>query len=561
MNCKLLVTCLLLLPALLSEIKNAEAINIGDPFPPFSKENILSPDECAYLRIAPDREFSLSDLSHDIIILEFLNVYCHTCRLQVEIFNDLFKAIQQDPDLSARVCMVGIAVGNTTDEIRDFKKNFGALYPILSDRDKAIFNATGNIQGTPHTYILRKEDQRFIIDYHAGGVTSKDRYLNTIKYALRGTFSGTVPGNRVPAFALNTPKGVIGDKELAGKRAILYFPSDKKYPVENDTRNRGNQIHIFMEIVRQFPDVPVLVFQYPGFALPPGMTSANFYAGDPADPASAAQFRSADGPSVYFINQYGRIAFRDEGMTLYNAEAIIKGKGEYRPVPDTKEEDIQKLIKSRFEEQGKKVAEIERLVLDSGTAVYVIAMEPRRDGVFYFARLESKPSLCDICHDSHFFYVLDQDGIIRDFYPLQLTKLGNVPWSDADTDKIRKNIMGKSIFDFFPFNPKVDAVTSATMSSSLVFEAINSGKSIFADFKLNKFRYEYWRQVCMKNMCAVAVKIAEAQKAKPGLAADDALLQKTSKELKAPCPLDGSYIYLDGGILCSNHGMLPPGCK
>lgn len=539
----------------------AFAVNVGDPFPPFSRQNILTPQECAYLRIDPDKAFSLSDLEQDIIIIEFLNVYCHTCRLQVAIFNDMFDAIEQDPHLRGRVCMIGIAVGNTPEEIRDFVKTYRTRYPILSDRDKVIFKKTGNVQGTPHTYILRREDQRYIIDYHAGGVSSKDRYLDTVKFALRGSFVGTTPGNRVAPFALRTPSGTIDDGQLAGRRAILYFPSDKVYPVKNDTRNRGNQVRIFTQIARMYPDVAVLVFQYPGFSLPRGMTSANFYAGDPVDPPAVEQFRSSDGPVVYFVNQYGRIAFKDEGMTLYNAEAIIKGRGEYKPVINMAQKDIIGLIQEHCGAWGGKTAAIEKEVLDNGNDVYVVTMEPRRDGVFFFARLESRPSLCDICHDSHFVYILDQDGIIRDFFPLQLTKLGNVPWTREDTAKTRDRIAGKSIFSDFPFDPKADAVTTATMSSSLIYEALNNGKNVFGEFKSYKFRYEHWKRQCQASMCAVAARIAERQKRDPSLVADDALLQQVTKELGAGCPQHGTYLYLDGGILCSIHGKLPDTCR
>ena len=551
----------LFLAAFCSAAENASAISVGDPFPLFSRENILTPQECAYLRIAPDKQFSLNDLSHDIIIIEFLNVYCHTCRMQVEIFNDLFTTIQKDPELSLRVCIIGIAVGNTAEEIQDFKKNFGALYPILSDKEKAIFNMTGNLQGTPHTYILRKEDQRFIIDYHAGGVTSKDRYLNTVKFALRGTFTGTTPGNKLPVFAIKTVRGVIDDKKIQGKKCILYFPSDKRYPVENDTRNRKNQVKILMDIKKQFPDVPILIVQYQGFSLPAALTTEGFYAGDPVDAHAMAQFRSADGPTVYFINDYGRIAFKDEGITLYNAQAIIEGKGEYKAVPEAKEEEIVKIIKDHIEKDGKKAAAVEKEVLDNGNAVYVITLEPRRDGVFLFARLESKSSLCDICHDSHFLYVLDQDGVIHDFFFLQLTKLGNIPWTDEDVAKIKKQIAGKSIFSDFPFDPKADAVTTATMSSSLVYESLNAGKKVFGELKIYKFRYDHWKELCINNMCLVRAKLADMKHKQPDLAPDDPLLQGIAKELKATCPLDGTYLLLEGTIMCSNHGLVPQICK
>ncbi|MBN2107242.1 MAG: TlpA family protein disulfide reductase [Deltaproteobacteria bacterium] len=561
MKRNLFLYAILCLAAICAGVENASAINVGDPFPPFSRENILTPQECSYLRIPPDREFSLSELTHDIIIIEFLNVYCHTCRMQVEIFNELFTAIQKDPELSSRVCMLGIAVGNSLEEIQDFRKNFGVLYPILSDRDKAIFNTTGNVQGTPHTYILRKEEQRFIIDYHAGGVTSKDRYLNTVRFALRGSFAGTTPGNRAPAFAIKTARGIIDGKKLQGKKCLLYFPSGKRYPVANDTRNRKNQIKILMDIKKQFPEVPVLIVQYKGFALPKVLTAEGFYAGDPVDAKAMAQFRAKEGPTVYFINEYGRIAFKDEGITLYNAQAIIQGKGEYKAVPEAKEEDILKLIRTHVEKDGKKSAAVEKEVLDNGNAVYVIALEPRRDGIFLFARLESRPSLCDVCHDSHFFYVLDQDGVIRDFFFLQLTKLGNIPWTDEDVTKIKNQIIGKNIFGDFPFDPKADAVTTATMSSSLLYESLNAGKQVFAELKTYKFRYEHWKEVCVNNMCAVRAKLADMKHRQPDLLVDDALLQSTAKEIKATCPLDGTYLFLDNTIMCSNHGMVPDICK
>jgi peroxiredoxin len=560
---KLLLLCTAAWLAMLASADKACAINVGDPFPPFSKENILTPEQCAYLHIAPDREFSLSDLSHDIIIIEFLNVYCHTCRMQVEIFNDLYKTIAQDPELNRRVCMIGIAVGNTPEEIQDFRKNFGALYPIFSDRDKAIFNMTGNVQGTPHTYILRKEEQRFIIDYHAGGVTSKDRYLNTVKFALRGSFAGTTPGNKVPAFAVKTSRGIVDEKRFYGKKLILYFPANKVYPVGNDTRNRKNQIKILMDINKNYPDVVILIVQYRGFSLPAALTTEAFLSGDPVDAQAMKQFRADSGPTVYYINEYGRIAFKDEGITLYNAQAIIQGKGEYKAVPEAKEEDIVNLLKNGIEKGGKKVVALEKEVLDNGNAIYVIALEPRRDGVFLFARLESKSSLCDICHDSHFFYVLDQDGFILDFFPLQLTKLGNVQWTDEDIAKIKKQIAGKNIFDTFPFDPKADAVSTATMSSSLVYESLNGGKNVFGQMKTYKFRYEYWKEICVKHMCAVRMKIADMkqQHPLPQLVVDDALLQTIAKELNVACPLDGSFMFLDGNILCSIHGMMPLVCK
>ncbi|MEI6126477.1 MAG: redoxin domain-containing protein [Pseudomonadota bacterium] len=537
------------------------AINIGDPFPPFSKSNILSHDECVYLGIDSAREFTLNDLRHEVIIIEFLNVYCHTCRKQVEIFNDLYTSIQNDPELAGKVCIVGIAVGNSPEEIIDFKKNFGALYPILSDPGKALFNMTGNIQGTPHTYILRKEEKRFVIDYHAGGVTSKDRYLSTITFALRGTLTGTNPGNKAPGFAFKSRNNFFNEKSFTGKRLIFYFPVNKIYPLSMDTRNRGNQIKILHDIVKTFPDITVVVFKSQGVSLPSALTTASFFVADEEIKNSLDAFRAANEPVIFYINEYGRISFKGEAITLYNAQSIMQGK-QYKPVLDIKDDELIRMINESITKSDRKVVTTEKEVQDDGTILYITTLAPKRDGLFLFSRLESRPSLCDICHDSHFIYILDQDGFFVDFIPVQLTKLGNVPWSMEDVQMLKGKIAGKNIFENFPFNPKVDAVTSATMSSSLVYEAFNDGKEVFKNFKAYKFRYEYWRDVCFKNICVMKRKIGEMKQTNKDQTVDDSMLQKVLKEKEiTPCPLDGMYMLLDGNILCSIHGLHTRECK
>jgi peroxiredoxin len=365
------------------------AVGIGDPFPLFSRPNTLSAEECAMLGISPDKEFSLNDIRHDVTILEFLNVYCHTCRQQVQIFNELNKTLKNDPELNGKACIIGIAVGNTGQEIQDFKKNFGADYPILPDTKKEIFTMTGNIQGTPHTYILRKEEQRFIIDYHAGGVASPDRYLETVRFALRGTFVGTGLGNKVLPYAFLS-NGVRKDSSsISGKPVVLYFPVKKSFPVTIDTRNRGNQIRILHDIRRKFPEVTVIAFQSATVTLPTAIADPSFLIADETADEPLAAFRSPDSPTVYFVNSYGRISFKGEAITLYNAESILQGK-EYKPELKMTDREIIERIEQRIVAAGMQPDGTEKEMLDTGKALYVTALKPRRDGVCLFSLLEKE---------------------------------------------------------------------------------------------------------------------------------------------------------------------------
>ncbi len=536
-------------------LHTVHAVNIGDPFPLFTQVNTLSENECRYLGIDCKSDFAVADLKHDAIIVEFLNVYCHTCRMQVPIFNDLYTAIQADPELSGKVCIVGIAVGNDQEEVREFKQEFGALYPILTDPEKVIFNQTGNIQGTPHTYILRKEDRRFIIDYHAGGVSSKDRYLSTIRFALRGSFEGAEPGNKARPFSFSSNGTAYTNTDFAGKNAIFYFPVDETYPLAIDTRNTANQAAVLKEIAAKYPDLSLVMVPYDGMDVQQADLPASMLTASRVAPDTAQQYRRPDRPTIYYINSFGRISFKGDAITLWNAQGIIEGR-EYKPVPDIKEDALIALIEEHIAATGKKVLGTEKVVMENREAVFVTTLSPKREGLFLFSRLESDPSLCDICHDSHFMYTMNGEGVVLDFIPVQLTKLGNIAWSDADVAKIKKTICGTTIFRSFPFDPKVDAVTSATMTSSLIFESFNEAKEIFADYTDYKFRNAHWRDVCFATMAALSEKVKKLKENDADVTVDQTLLLKLLGELQLKsCPHHGMYLPLDGNILCSIHGM------
>jgi peroxiredoxin len=539
----------------------AFSINIGDPFPDFIRPNTLDTDECAYLGIDCEKDFALYDVYYDVIIIEFLNVYCHTCRMQVEIFNDLFLTIEKDPKLSEKVCIIGIAVGNSFVEVQDFKKNYGALYPILTDQQKELFNITGNTQGTPHTYILKKEGRHFIVDYHAGGVSSKNRYLTSVTFTLRDKISGTQLGNKAPGYSFTSGGISFDEKSFAAKKVILYFPFKRKYPLAIDTRNTQNQIDILHIISDKFPDISVIIFQYPGFPIQKEKKPSFLYVENNSVKKNRDIFGLTYKPTLFYINEYGRIAFKGEAITFHNAENIIKGK-DYRPILDKDEEDIIQLIEEHIRKTGKKIIFTEKIVMGNRKAIYVTTLSPKREGIFLFSRVASRPSLCDICHDSHFIYILDQEGIIQNFIPLQLTKEGNIQWTEDDVQKIEALVFGRSIFDNFPFNPNVDAVSTATMTSSLVFEEFNEGKEIWGELKDYKFRSGYWKQACFKNICTLKHKVEQKKKVNNNLVLDDTLLNTIVTELSLDsCPLHGVYIVLGGNILCSIHGLHNQGCK
>ncbi len=98
------------------------------------------------------------------------------------------------------------------------------------------------------------------------------------------------------------------------------------------------------------------------------------------------------------------------------------------------------------------------------------------DKIFYVITVSS-PSVCNICHPVQFIYIVDSKGYIVDFIPIHLTKRFNKTWNKKETEKMRNKLIGKNIFKNLQFNKHVDAVTSATITSSMIFFHINKAKN------------------------------------------------------------------------------------
>jgi hypothetical protein len=64
-----------------------------------------------------------------------------------------------------------------------------------------------------------------------------------------------------------------------------------------------------------------------------------------------------------------------------------------------------------------------------------------------------------------------------------VSKLENEPWDESDVAKMRQRIQGRYLFDPFVFDAKVDAVSSATISSAVIFNSFADGQALYQELK------------------------------------------------------------------------------
>jgi hypothetical protein len=159
---------------------------------------------------------------------------------------------------------------------------------------------------------------------------------------------------------------------------------------------------------------------------------------------------------------------------------------------------------------------------------------------------------------------MSQNGHLELFNTIHITKYGNIGWNQLDIEEMKSRIVGKDLFKPLPFDPAVDAVSQATMSSYLIFEGLNETKIVLKDFSDNGFRKEYWRGICFNNLHQIKKTVTSLKERYPTesfTSNDQTTLDREKLQRYLPsqtfsrCPTDGQYLLIQDSPLCSIHGL------
>jgi len=167
--------------------------------------------------------------------------------------------------------------------------------------------------------------------------------------------------------------------------------------------------------------------------------------------------------------------FREQGRDVAAEERVVK--------PVLSQTEMRAKIESLFQGVSQEVIEIRSLDLGQRYPVYQGKVRMEDGPARIFAVVVGRPVPCDLCHDVHYIYVFDHQGRIIELEPLQLRKYGNEPFDEEDLAKLRKPVIGSLLTNPPKFDPRVDAVSSATITSAVVFNSLSEGKRLFEELK------------------------------------------------------------------------------
>ena len=160
------------------QVYGVKNISPGMILPQFKIDMPDNVDTKQYLGLKDLKSFTISQIPAKLILIEIFSFYCPICHKQAPIANKLYKFIQQNPELSKDVKMIGIGAGNNQKEIGAYKATFRVQFPLFPDPNFYIHKKLWE-QRTPCTILMTKNGK--VLLAHYGVMEDVDEFLRLIK--------------------------------------------------------------------------------------------------------------------------------------------------------------------------------------------------------------------------------------------------------------------------------------------------------------------------------------------------------------------------------------------
>jgi peroxiredoxin len=432
-------------------------------FPRFAAADMLgagAPDFS--LKDLEGNSVSLSALQGRVVMLIHFNTYCHTCREEVPLINQ----IQQNyKDLK----IIGIAIGNDNEEAIAFKKDFRPAYVVVPDPQKDVYEKYF-VHAVPLIDIV---DRTGTIRYR--GKLPGEAELKSVmeKVIEEKEVVGADLWNKPPDFTLATTAGetfrlhdIIGEKTV-----LLTFTSVRSETMRQVieimktlySRYKREDLDIVRIAVRDsLEDVQKFKKKY--YVNFPILVDGK---GRVADSYGATQL-----PKTFIINKKGKIRYISDQASLENLQSILtKIKSYFR-------EDLpEELIVEYLKKAAPGATKFDRIGLGGGQVAYVGSL-PNNEKIL--VREVFRDVLCDVCTNVHFVYTFDETGTIKSIVLIESIDLYGVP---IEAKGFLQRVIEKANQKLpLKLRRDIDALTGATQSCKLILEGLNETPEILNSF-------------------------------------------------------------------------------
>jgi thiol-disulfide isomerase/thioredoxin len=140
-----------------------------------------SPEQKNYLGLTGEGSFTIPQIKAKVVIIEIFSMYCPYCQNEAPRVNELYNAIQNNPDLKSKIKIIGIGAGNTPMEVDVFRKKYQIAFPLFPDVDYSIHKVCGEVR-TPYFIGVKINDNgtHEVIYSKLGSIEDSNKFLELI---------------------------------------------------------------------------------------------------------------------------------------------------------------------------------------------------------------------------------------------------------------------------------------------------------------------------------------------------------------------------------------------
>jgi thiol-disulfide isomerase/thioredoxin len=143
-----------------------------------------NPEEKNYLGLSGVGTFKIPKIRSKVVIVEVFSMYCPYCQKDAPRINEMYQAIENNPELKSKIKIIGIGAGNSPFEVEVFKKTYQVPFPLFPDKDFSIHKVLGEVR-TPYFAAIKINDDgtHQIVHTQLGDFQGAEEFLELIMKA------------------------------------------------------------------------------------------------------------------------------------------------------------------------------------------------------------------------------------------------------------------------------------------------------------------------------------------------------------------------------------------
>ncbi len=153
----------------------------GEELPVINLPIPKNPEERNYLGLSGNGLFRIPHIKAKIVIVEMFSMYCPYCQKDAPGVNELYRLIEDKPDIKNKIKLIGIGAGNSPYEVDVFKKTYHVPFPLFPDKDFEIHKACGEVR-TPYYMVVRinEDGTHQIVHSQLGDYPGAEKFLEMV---------------------------------------------------------------------------------------------------------------------------------------------------------------------------------------------------------------------------------------------------------------------------------------------------------------------------------------------------------------------------------------------